>query len=419
MADRCYAPRRRASARTFVVVALLVGVLGTAGLVAGGPTASAAGDVRGFDGTTIVTAGMGPAASFTGAEVGTKARYERANKTNEVKGVKFKFAEFADDKSDPASAISEARRLVTQENVFAIVPLLSTVTPGTYLVQQHVPSFGWGFDPNAYCSKTPSTALWAFGFTGCTGPVGNKVSDTFTSAYKYASELTGKKHPTAVVVSNENPAGQGAVDNGAASLKGAGFKIVWAKANVPEQVSDYAPYIKDWLTADDGNQPDFFYALFSVQSLAVVDALNANGFEGTIETGLYSDLVVKPLEGTLTGSSYNTAPNKGLTQMQEDVEAVAPGTKVTSLNAAAYFAADMFIQAVKTAAKQGKANITPEAVQKAASVQTWEIPGLVGPTIYPASTQVAKKSCSTLLKSDGTTWNIVAPFTCSAKTFRK
>jgi hypothetical protein len=122
------------------------------------------------------------------------------------------------------------------------------------------------------------------------------------------------------------------------------------------------------------------------------------------------------MEGTLTQSQYNPAPSAGLTQMEEDIAKVAPGTKTTSLIAASYFAADMFIKSVKTAAKKGKDNITPEAVQRVAADQTWQIKGFAGPTIYPDSTVVSTKSCNAVLEdADGTAWTIVDPYTCSSK----
>ena len=46
---------------------------------------------------------------------------------------------------------------------------------------------------------------------------------------------------------------------------------------------------------------------------------------------------------------------------------------------AGYLSTDMFIQALKTVAKKGKSNITPENVQKAAMNQTWQLKGLGDP----------------------------------------
>ena len=48
-----------------------------------------------------------------------------------------------------------------------------------------------------------------------------------------------------------------------------------------------------------------------------------------------------------------------------------------------YTSTDMFIQALKTVAKKGKSNITPENVQKAASTMKWQIEGLDGPEGVP------------------------------------
>jgi hypothetical protein len=101
--------------------------------------------------------------------------------------------------------------------------------------------------------------------------------------------------------------------------------------------------------------------------------------------------------------------------MEKDFDAVKPGSLSTVFAFAAYFAADMFIQAVKTATKKAGKNLTPEAVQQALANQSWEIKGLVGPTKYPASTVVATLACGELISSNGTSWDVVVPYACSAK----
>jgi hypothetical protein len=70
----------------------------------------------GFDSKTITVQGIGPVASgFGDADVVAVARIKRANDTNELKGIKVKYAGFADDKADVATATSEARRLIEQK----------------------------------------------------------------------------------------------------------------------------------------------------------------------------------------------------------------------------------------------------------------------------------------------------------------
>ena len=82
-----------------------------------------------LDGSTIKVAGSTNVANFPNAATGAKARFERFNDNNEIKGVEIEWTEFADDKEDAALALAEARRLVTQDGVFAIVGDVSPQNP--------------------------------------------------------------------------------------------------------------------------------------------------------------------------------------------------------------------------------------------------------------------------------------------------
>ena len=115
-----------------------------------------------------------------------------------------------------------------------------------------------------------------------------------------------------------------------------------------------------------------------------------------------------------------TTNNAGLEQMKEDLDDFSPGAsnRIDTATIAGYASTDMFIQALKTVAKKGKSNITPENVQKAAAKQTWQIEGLAGPTTFPQSTVSPFPSCTAFTISDGTTWNTVEPFQCSEKQYK-
>jgi ABC-type branched-subunit amino acid transport system substrate-binding protein len=149
--------------------------------------------------------------------------------------------------------------------------------------------------------------------------------------------------------------------------------------------------------------------------------IKAAGYKGLFLSGLYSNLLVKPMEGSGVTATFvnpeDTSP--GMALLKKDVDALEPGqsAKVDSGMISAYSSTDMFIQALKTVAKKGKSAITPAAVQKAAAVQKWEIKGLAGPTNYPQSTGFDYPLCMTLMISDGTTWNTVVPYGCSTKKF--
>lgn len=182
-----------------LVVASLVGAMGAT---------SATAQVRGFDGSTITVAGMGIKAQLPLAETGAQARIKRFNDDNEIKGVKIKYAEFVSDNQDPATSLSEARRLVTQVGIFALVGDISLSNPGEYLTQEKVLNFGGGFD-NTYCSPNgkPTTKLWAFGVGGCFTPSNPSfVNDSFKTFYEYTRKQSGKKHPTLMITGQDNTA---------------------------------------------------------------------------------------------------------------------------------------------------------------------------------------------------------------------
>jgi len=371
---------------------------------------------RGFDGTTVKVAGIGAlAAGFAGAEIGAQARFKRANDTNELNGIKIQFLEMANDNSDPATALSEDRRLVSQDGVFAIVPDLSAVNPGTYLTAQHVPYLGYAFD-STYCSQTPSTGLWGFGFDGCLIPSHPPtMPDDFGQVYTYVAGKTAKTNPSAVVIGADIQSGKTGTPLLASAAEGAGFNVVLAKAALPQVVSDYTPYVQQWLAADGGKQPDVLLCELAAQCIGVWQAVKAAGYKGIFYTSLGAvDALVKSMGGTLTSTFYNSQPNAALTQMEADLQAFKPGTTLVGYaNVPAYFAADMFVQALKRVGR----DITPEAVQQALATQVWQIPGLVGPINYPASTVGASPACSELLTDDGTNYHVVTPYGCSSKTY--
>jgi hypothetical protein len=294
------------------------------------------------------------------------------------------------------------------------------VNPGPFLAQQHVPYLGYGFD-GTYCSPKPSTKVWGFGFNGCSVPSNPSVlGDTYSGAYQYISKKTGKKNPTIVLFSNDNQSGKNSTRFGASSSTGAGFKVVYAKGSVPEITSDYTPFVTEWMTADGGKQPDSIFCLLATQCVPIWSALKSGGFTGAYWSPLGIDLFAKAFEGTIASSFFNTQPSPGLTKMKADFAAADAPATTPIFSEQTYFAADMFITAVKAVIKKsGTKGLTPESLQKYLSTQTWQIKGLVGPIKYPQSTVVPTPYCQELITSTGTApWTVLLPYTCSSKTFK-
>ena len=381
-------------------------------------TTSVAATSRGFDGTTVKVAGLGISASFPGAEVGARARILKFNETNELPGVKIEYTEFVDDKADPAVALSEARRLVTDTEVFAIVGDVSATNPGDYFKEQHVPYFGWAFD-NTYCSNDGDETIYGFGFNGCIAPADpQQAPDSFLSFYNYVKKQTGKDHPTVAGFSGDTESGKSVAKLSAIQLAGVGFDVVYSEGAIPPPpVTDYTPYVQQLMTADDGNPPDAIISGLALDSIQIWSGLQNAGYKGYYLTGLYSDALLEPMKGTyaqVTFVPFDT-PSDGLTDMTTYLAKVNAEYKADTGAFSAWASTDMFIQALKAAQADG--GISPENVHDKAMNQTWEIKGFAGPTTYPDSLAHSSPACSALTFDDGTVWKTVEPYTCSSKLY--
>jgi ABC-type branched-subunit amino acid transport system substrate-binding protein len=378
--------------------------------------------VRGFDGTTIKVASLGDQSQRGASAVGTQARIARFNDTNELKGVKLQWVGFADDKHDPATALAEVRKLVTQDQIFALVGDVSDYNPEDYLIQQKVPFFGWGLE-QAYCATPPSTKLWGFGYNGCqTNPDPSVVIDYAGKVYKYVTGKLGTKHPTDAMITYDNDAGKAIIIQNSTAYKGRGFQVVSAESSVPPPpVGDFAPYAQKLLTADNGKAPQVITCLMGVECYQLYTLVKAQGFQGIFTHALYTDALVKPLAGstaTASNVNWNATGIPALTQMKADIEKQAPGTKLDSRIFAGYASTDMFITTLKKAAKSGKSGINPANIQKIASKQTWQLKGVSGPTVYPVASNRQSPYCTSLFESDGTQWNTVEDYSCSTQTYK-
>ncbi len=374
---------------------------------------------RGFDGKTITIGGIWPTAQFAGAQIGAEGYVNQINKTNYLHGIKLKFAGYVNDGQDPAVALSGVRQLVNQDQVFAIVPDLSPVNPGAYLKSQKILYVGGGFD-GTYCSTKVTTSLWGYSSSGClvpsTPPV---VTDGYGQFYTYVRAKTGSAHPTMALFSNDAASGASSVAYATVEARGAGFKVVYNKAKVPITASDYTPYVQQILTSNDGRPPQAIGCQLTAQCIPMWTALKNAGYTGSYWTPLGAIAALdSTMQGTVTIASFNNEPSPGLRAMQNAMNAVVPGTQLTSYsNVPSYLDTAMFATAVHIVQAKKQA-ITPENVRKVLSTIKWGIPGLVGPIQYPASSLAATPYCTEFLAYTGGTTKMVYPYSCSTKTFK-
>jgi ABC-type branched-subunit amino acid transport system substrate-binding protein len=368
---------------------------------------------------TIKIGALGVKGQLPGVEWGIRARVQRFNETNEIPGIKLEFTEYLDDQLNPAVALTEARRLVTQDKIFVLIDY-SPVTPDTYLEQQHVPWFGYAFD-NTYCSAAPDPNIWGFGINGCLVPQKPVLAgDTAGRLYQYLVQVTGKQQPTVALFADTSQSGQNAVTYQANSYKGAGFDVVLSTGLVPPPpVTDYTPYVQQLMTSDHGHAPDFIQCYLSAECIPIYTQLRADGFKGEFGHTLYSDQLTKTMAGSTVNNPYGNLsdPSPQRDQIKQDVAAVNPTQPLETGDVTAYLATDMFIQALKKAAASGTSGIAPDNVRQIAAMQTWQFGNFAGPTVYPQSTVTDTPNCSAVLKSNGTAWVTVVPYACSTRQF--
>jgi ABC-type branched-subunit amino acid transport system substrate-binding protein len=379
----------------------------------------AAGPVRGFDGTTIRLASIGFKTQLPNVPVGVEARIKRFNDGEEIDGIRLEYVEYADDGLDPASALTEARRLVDAEDVFAVVGDVSANNPTDYWANEHVPYFGWAVDAHAYCSADDEVdpTIWGFGYVGCGVPENAESRPQRVAPFReWVTAETGEEQPTLALFSGDNDTGKTTLGNWASEFAAAGFDVVYHEGNIPAPpVADYTPYVQELIAADGGEPPDTIFCIQVAACVPIFAQLQALDYPGIFTHPLYSDQLAAPMVGSVALLQYMplNEDTDGVAQLKADVAALDPAATIDNAATVGYMSTDMFIQAFKTVAAQGDAFITPENVRTAAMNQTWEIPGLAGPTAYPASTVLPTPGCAAFVRSTGAAWETIVPYDCS------
>src|SRR5918996_1887893 len=227
-------------------LAVLGLVVGMSSVAAGAPSERAGGGgTRGVTDDTITVGGLGYAAFYQDSAVGAQARFDKANNNNEIPGGrKIEFLGFRDDGSDQNKNLDEGRKLVQEDQVFAVVPV-STPFLGAadFFAQNRTPFIGWGI-ASGFCDNP-----FGFGFSGCLTPEDPKTAASTWGDLIEKGNFNGKaKGKTAAVVAEDNDSGAAGIKVISASAKSAGFKVVYSENPIPPApatVSDYTPFANE------------------------------------------------------------------------------------------------------------------------------------------------------------------------------
>jgi hypothetical protein len=366
--------------------------------------------VRGVTPTSIEVEGLGTVALFAGADVGAKARFQRANATGGVFGRTFDYRGFKDDQGVGATNQQVGTSMVRQDQVFAAVPVVTTDLGAVdSFVDLKVPYFGWALSSN-FCGNR-----YGFGFSGCLFPPGRRITSNAWGTLVETALGAQVPSPTAVVLTESTPAGQSELASLTSNVSSAGIDVVLAQSSLPVPPADnYDALGATILAANGGKAPDAVFVVASYSTVVLLQrTLRIAGFGGIFtDTNEYDPDLVS--SATSTSVLLQTAPieaaanNTAMQQLVTDVRAVDPSIPIDQGVVAGYVAADMFVAAVRRAGK----DLTLERfLDRANKGFTYELDGAVGPTTFPADHN-APTPCGSLVRSDGGAYQVVVPYSC-------
>jgi branched-chain amino acid transport system substrate-binding protein len=248
----------------------------------------------------------GPASAYRSIAEGAKAQFEFVNAKGGVDGRKINFITL-DDAYEPPKAVQNARRLIEEEQVFALFNTLGTpnnVAIWDYVNKQEVPHVYvatgaslWGADVKAH----PWTVGWQ--------------PDYVTESQVYAEYLEKNKPRAKVAVLYQNDAfGEDLLNGFKDAIKGTDIKVV---AEESYEVTD--PTVSSQMAKLANSDADTFLNIttpkFGAQAIAAADKLGWKVLHIINEVSASKLLVLQPagLDASqgLVSSTYFKDPASG------------------------------------------------------------------------------------------------------------
>ncbi|MEV7277410.1 ABC transporter substrate-binding protein [Streptomyces sp. NPDC093111] len=388
----------------------------------GGPTkpTDAKGTVRGVTADSVKVGGIVSMTSASGyskkdTDLGARARYDRANAEGGVNGRRIEYLGAEDDGQDPARNLAAARKLVQQEQVFAVAPMSSVTFAGAdFLDSRAVPTVGWGTLPS-FCGPKH-----LYGFNGCLVPTpGGTLNQTWPEGL--ATVLGGAKGRSVALIAGDSDAGRFGIRTFTQGFRAAGFGLAYAKASVPATSlpSDWSAYTKEILRSGPGGRaPDAVVSVMQTPyNIGLFTALKRAGYKGVLsdptdyDPGLLAkDATRQALDGVVVLLQFQPfeSDSPAMRRFKADIRKAAGGKDVP-LNMhmlTGYMSADLFLS---IAAKAGK-ELSVESFQKAAAGFS-DTGTLVGDRAEPKG-QKESFGCGALVRLTNGRYEVAVPFRC-------
>ncbi|WP_329519921.1 ABC transporter substrate-binding protein [Spirillospora sp. NBC_01491] len=405
---------------TMLRTAALAAVATVLGACATGNEASGGAGTAGVTGDSIKIGGVLTETSATGystggAELGAKARFDRANAEGGVHGRKIEFVGAEDDGMTPDKGAAATRKLVQKEKVFALVPVSAPQFGGAeFLEQQKVPWIGWATGP-FWCGKQS-----AFGFNGCLAPQPGQKTQTWWG-HQVAAQLGGAEGRTVWIQATDSTASKYAISTMSKSFTAAGFGMAGTSAALPAQAppQDWSPYVNKIMKSGPGGRaPDVLVSVMAGGKFnsGLYSALKKAGFKGLITDATSYDphvlrdpQTIAALDGVFAAPQFEPYESDipEVAQMKADLEKAGGAGAVLDLHAATgYWSAEVFL---KMAEKAGK-DLTREAFMKAAEAFSYQNKGF-GRIEFPAA-KTASNGCGALVKLEGGAFKVAQHLKC-------
>jgi len=277
---------------------------------------------------------------------GAQAYFDMVNEQGGVNGRKIKLVAKLDDATDATRNASQARALVEQHHVFAVIPVASPVFPGGKYLQDHnVPTFGWHINPE----WSPGPSMFGqdgsyIDFTGINtfyGYLGKQIGAKKVAIFAYtvsqsrdcatAAEKAFRQYGFQVAFNDSSLAfGTTSMVADVQRVKDAGVDFVTTCMDVTGNTL----LSKTLHQAGLNNVRQFWPTGYDAQALSQFPDL----YEGVyFRTGFV------PFE------SASTSP--GLTQFLDEMKKRKPNTKISEVVLAGWINADLFVTGLKAAGK--------------------------------------------------------------------
>ncbi|HUO49879.1 MAG TPA: ABC transporter substrate-binding protein [Acidimicrobiales bacterium] len=310
---------------------------------------SGSGNADGVLPSKIVVGGLasltGPiSSSFAPVFEGVSAYVDMVNAAGGVNGRRLVFAPRLDDQSSPSVDAAEARALVDQYHVFAVVGVATpSFTGATYLASHAVPTFGLNVNPNSQWGAGPTM----YGNTGS--------YNDFTSPQLQAAFLASEHHvKAAAIVSYSLAEAQLGCQTVIAAFHKYGIPIVVDDLSVPAPASDLHADVSRIKAAG----ADFVASCMDLSgNVLLSDTMAQEGVTGVTQYWFdgYDESAVSQFAKSMQGvyfllqhapfevSQLDPGAYPGMDRFEAMLQKYAPGNLPSEASLAGWQSADLFV----------------------------------------------------------------------------